>query len=582
MKIIKNFKENLSDTKKSIRRFPITILFSIVLTIMLVYLNEHMYTGDNTESLQRINMVLALGIPLSLSIALYMENAFKSFKSSIIAQIGTLFLLPVYYYLLLKDLTFESGIRFAGTIIFFILFVFYSSKLNKKLGYERYVIKLISGGLITAIYAAVLYGGLAIILFTIQALFDVNIQGKLYYYIFLLVIFIFGVIQFLSKIPHNEDDPTKYDYAKALKILLTYIVIPLIVVYTIILYVYFIKIIITWVWPKGLVSHLVLWYTTLSVGIIFLITPIIEENKIAKSFKKFFPIFILPILGMMFISIGQRISQYGFTENRYFVVILGLWVLGVMLYFNIRRFSNNLIIPISLSLVILISVYGPLSSFSVAKRAQNNRLESVLRDNDILVNGYIVKNLNVSKDGQQEINNILSYFDKYHSIEDIDVLPDGFELVNTEDLLGFQYNPEYYYYENNQYFGYYSNLEQYSIDISEYDYLFNITAWNQQAIVAEDVQVKYNTDNQVLEVLDKNSINYITININDVALSFYNKLKTNEGPVKDVLGIDDLTYVIENEYVEVKLIFQEISGNIDISEKAQVKSSRFMMLLNNK
>ena len=67
------------------------------------------------------------------------------------------------------------------------------------------------------------------------------------------------------------------------------------------------------------------------------ITPILDKNKWAYRFKHWFPKFILPILIMMFISIGIRIRQYGVTENRYFVIILGLWVLGIMLYFTFTK-----------------------------------------------------------------------------------------------------------------------------------------------------------------------------------------------------------------------------------------------------
>ena len=82
-----------------------------------------------------------------------------------------------------------------------------------------------------------------------------------------------------------------------------------------------------------------------------MLTPIIEDNRVAKI-QIFFPKFILPILLMMFLSIGQRINQYGITEKRYYIPVLGLWVFAVMLYFSIIKSSKNTIIPISLSIVV--------------------------------------------------------------------------------------------------------------------------------------------------------------------------------------------------------------------------------------
>ena len=94
---------------------------------------------------------------------------------------------------------------------------------------------------------------------------------------------------------------------------------------------------------------------------------------------------------MMFISIGIRIRSYGITENRYFVLVLGLWVLGIMLYFALIKKSNNIIIPITLSIIALNSVFGPLSSFAVSKRSQNKRFQSILLRNNMLEDNKIIK-----------------------------------------------------------------------------------------------------------------------------------------------------------------------------------------------
>ena len=79
---------------------------------------------------------------------------------------------------------------------------------------------------------------------------------------------------FLAGIPTKNEKLSLEDYSRLLKVLVLYIVMPLITVYTIILYIYFGKIIITRVWPEGLVSHLVLWYSVISAAVLFFITPL--------------------------------------------------------------------------------------------------------------------------------------------------------------------------------------------------------------------------------------------------------------------------------------------------------------------
>lgn len=225
-------------------------------------------------------------------------------------------------------------VRYTIVSIFLYLAFSYIPWIKRKEDYEYYIIKVFSSFFLTCIYSFVLLMGLFAIFFTIDQLFNANIPGKTYYYIFLIVAGIFAPSNFLARIPEIDEDFEEYNYPKALKILLLYIVIPpLISIYTLILYIYFGKILITREWPQGIVSHLVLWYSTVSVAVIFFISPILDENKWANRFKNYFPKFNIPILLMMFISMRIRIKEYGITENRYFALVLGLWVLGIMIYF---------------------------------------------------------------------------------------------------------------------------------------------------------------------------------------------------------------------------------------------------------
>ena len=344
----------------------LTILTSTAVVVFLIILNElgSQLTPDGRDRLIKVTMTLALGIPLSACIKFIFEKM-KDVKAStvIIGYSLGVALLVLYSFIFLKDLNWISITRYIGISLFLYLAFFYIPWFKKNEGYEYYIIDILFNFIITAVYSIVLFLGIVIILFTIVQLFNVDIPDKFVLYSFLIIAGIFAPSLFLAKIPELKDESYKIEYPKSLKILLLYIVIPLISVYSIILYVYFIKIIVTRNWPQGLVSHLVLWYSLVSVAVIFLITPILKDNRLANGFKFFFPKAILPILAMMFISMGIRINAYGITENRYFAFVLGIWVLGIMIYYSAKKRLINVVIPISLSIVALISVFGPISSF---------------------------------------------------------------------------------------------------------------------------------------------------------------------------------------------------------------------------
>ena len=342
MKLIQTIKQQLKGLSTSISRFPVSTLLSFILFTLLVMLNERSIDGSNTDVLEKMAIVTTLGFFLSVSLTQILERIKTKLPKIPVVLAGTLGFMAIYYFFFLKEINNVTMIRSGGTLVFLIITVFYTLKKKDDTDYERYVMKIFSGFFITFLYAGVLFLGIAFIIFTVNALFDANIDGKWYLYSFYASTFIFGSPLLLSKLPEKDEMVADTPYSKVFRALLLYIVIPLIIIYTVILYVYFVQILVTQEWPRGLVSNLVLWYAAFSVGVIFFIYPIVEEAPIARLFKTWFPRAIIPILVMMFVSIGLRINQYGFTESRYYVVLLGLFVLGSMVYFSIIKKSTIL------------------------------------------------------------------------------------------------------------------------------------------------------------------------------------------------------------------------------------------------
>lgn len=571
--------------KKSIRRFPLTIGFSVLLSVLLIYFNENRsdLLKETIDKLIRIQLTLGMGILLSLSIDLLKERFFKEDRVKILVAhtLGIVFLV-VYYNFFLDNLESLSMIRYVGIMIFLFMAFFYTPRLNKKNNdYEYYVIDVFLNIFITALYSIVLLLGVFAILFTISALFDVNILSKFYYYTFLIIFFIFAIPFFLSKVPENNRDFTEYNYSKSLRILLSYIVIPLISIYTVILYVYFAKILISWEWPKGLVSHLVLWYSSISVGIIFLINKISKEDKVPGLFRRFFPKVILPILLMMFISIGQRINQYGITENRYYILALGIWVTAIMVYFAVEKSISTIIIPISLSLIVLNSVIGPLSSFSISKFSQNRRLNNILELNGMLSDNEIIKNPDISQEAQREINNIIYYFDTYHDLNDIKLLEDDFNTSDMEDIFGFDYKsylPGHLGEE--EYFYLHTNLQEKFITIEDYDYYINMVSWGKNKYAIGNIIVDYNNEKNILVIKENDDI-LINIDLIDIIKEIHGKINIELENNKGEQSIDEMAYEIENDHMKLKMIFTNISGNIN-NGKIQVRHPEFLLFLKKK
>lgn len=587
MKFYSRINSTIINMKSSVKRFPLTLFMSTILAISLICLREGQFSSNSREILRRINMVLGLGIPLSLSIKLFIERFFRQNKSMLflLQLLGTGFL-ALYYFVFLRNYEVVAMARYLVTMIFLILAFLYIPRLKNDNHYEYYIMDVYYSFALTFIYSLVLYLGIAAIFLTIDSLFDVNIKGEFYYYMFLIVSLVFAISLFSSKIPSIDEEFKNIEYTKALKMLILYIVIPLISIYTAILYVYFAKILITMEWPKGLVSHLVLWYSTISVGIVFLITPILEENKLAKVFKIWFPKVILPVLLMMFMSIGQRINQYGITENRYYLIVLGLWVTGIMLYFSLKKPLRNIIIPISLSIVMLNSVFGPLGSFAISKSSQNKRLEKILNNNNMMENGQIVPKDTVSVKDKREINNIITYFNTKHNLQDIKSFPKDIDINKIDNLTGFKYEQYYPHLEGqDRYFNYGSNDIEDIINIKGYDYYLKINSWDETKKDVDGLTLQYNKLKNMLIVSENDKIVWeqdITSFVKDIHEKQENINPKDEE--KDMIKHEDMTYEVEipndnNNKIKLKFIFNSVYGKIINDDELIINSTHFILLI---
>lgn len=572
MKITLYMKKILSGFYLSIKRFPLTIAFSASTALVLILISE---TVPKDNLLKRVAMIFALGIPVSLCIKLSLEKIDeRNIYRAIIYYLSGILFLAAYYFLFLKVMDMVPITRYIAVSISLYLAFLFIPYLLKREQFEMYIIVVFTSFFVTIIYSVVLYSGLSAILFTIDKLLGIRILGKIYYYTWLFVMFIFFLLYFLSQIPANNENIITKSYPKLLRILILYIIMPLLTMYTIILYIYFGKIAVTSQWPVGLVSHLVLWYSIIVTIVLFLITPIKSENSWSSIFLKLSPKIILPPIIMMFISIGIRINAYGVTERRYFVTILGIWLFFIMIYLSFAKRSKNIIIPITLSIVILISVFGPQSSYAISKMSQNSRFEKILIKNKMIKDDKIQSKSDVSQNDKYEISSILDYFEKNHSLNDVKHIPKGFKLEDMSSVFGFSFMPQNYGSPMGQ-FNFVRNDSKKYIDITGYDYLFDVKNLNNDLNMSNSyLTASYNYETSVIKIIYKGNEIY-TKNLNSFAQNLIDKYGVfSKG---NSLSSEEMTLIEENEKVKVKFVFSNIAGNR--SEGTNAKEFDFYMLV---
>ena len=57
-----------------------------------------------------------------------------------------------------------------------------------------------------------------------------------------------------------------------------------------------------------------------------------EGNRWIQTFGRWFYLALFPLIVLLFVAISERLGTYGITENRYFILVLACWLLGIALY----------------------------------------------------------------------------------------------------------------------------------------------------------------------------------------------------------------------------------------------------------
>ena len=415
--------------RDSFRRFPFAILAASVAVISIIWLIEADSQGkDPYHFLYKTASLAILGISLFTAIVVTAERWRPDTRTLLLSQLAGWLLLAACFLLLPEDLpgapakhAIRLALFFAGTHLLVAVAPFVrKGSIN---GFWQYNKVLFLRLLTAALYANVLFAGLAAALLSIDALLGVEIEGVRYAQLWVLVFIMFTTSFFLAGVPDDLAAlDQKTDYPGGLKLFTQYVLLPLVSIYVIILYLYAGRIILNQSWPEGWVANLILGFSIIGILSLLLLHPVREraESTWVQRFSKRYYLVLLPLVVMLLLAIWRRISEYGITENRYFVLIAGIWLGGMALYFLLSEKQNIKIIPASLAVLVFLVSFGPWGAISVSENSQIQRLKTTLEEHGLLADGTIrAGGQQVPPEDLTEISAGIRYLYDVHGLDEI-------------------------------------------------------------------------------------------------------------------------------------------------------------------
>ena len=549
-KIKENVKKLLLHFKSGFERFPITIILAFLHFITGIYIAE--VRSFQSDEFVEVNLLLFGSIFITAMFEMLYEKYFykqnrwlvRGIYSAITFVISIIFFVEylrtndyynIYYFTLIPI-----------SIVLFLLIPILRKKENK----EKYLQSVFSNFVITGIFVAVLWIGIEIILTTVNYLFF-NSGDSLFFrlttYSFWFITEVFGASLFLSLLKKPDDNLENYEFPFIFNLLIKFVIIPLIIIYTGVLYIYMMKVLISMHLPKGLISHLVLWYTAFSVAVMILITPFTQKDKFFENFKKYFPYFSIPLIFASLFAVFQRTYQYGITENRYYVLISIFWLLFCMVLY-IRK-MNITGIFISLIACLVISVYTPLSAKNVSNFSQSQRLKRMLVKYGALKDGKISKiTQKLTNNEGSQIHTTIQYISDNSTIAKLNFKNEKGEVYSTlgdlEKGLDVKESWKDYYYRSDDEGNYeerkvvtykVKNSENAEIisDIAGYDNFISYkNVYNEDPINQENESEKYKIilKNKTITINSKDGAELAKINYEDAVKQIASKLRTLKLP----------------------------------------------------
>ena len=569
-------KSKLQTLVKTIKLYPM-VLFAIfiatIFSIMEIWKIEfNVLNGTLIVDLIISSLYFAMSYMIVKLIITDKNIEITNGQKAVVYAIVSVIVGLLCYFLIIKvdkSLYLKNQITQMG--LFFALFIgmFVAGHFNTEIDYADYAVKIILAIIESLIYCVTIFVGIVAILYTTKELFKLNFNlSNLIVTCAVVIFLLLNATIILSKFPLKYcEENLKIKWLTPFKFLFTRIIAPLFLIYGSILLLYIIKVVVLKTIPNNIITNLILWYGLLSVVVLFVSKTV--EDKFIKIYDKVQPLILLILSGMMFYSIGIRISYYGITEGRYMVVMGGVFIVISMIYYLFFNKKTYITIPTTLLILTLISSVGPVSAYNISKIDQKNRLEKMLIEENLLVNGEIKPQKNVNPAKIKEIKDKLDYFTRKHSAKELAYLDEKFTTseINMKRVFGFRGDEFESLYGKNRF---YAN-NKIEIDTTGYDRLL------------ENIVFEYDFTNQSInntgnpEVTFSKKSNVIVIQYKGKKIGklniekFRNKLEdfwNEQGPDIDTenpdLSIVDEGVIGETKY---KTILERVDSFYDSGQK---------------
>ncbi len=444
-KLTKWFEGVIPDAQEVFRRFSLAVLLVAAFTVVLLI--ENNFGGLSNEMMMRLIGGIILAAYVSVILTLYGEGRGKSVPIVLKAVVISLCLLLGYFF---RQMAFITPAAIGASILFLGNAPFLR-KGRDDIAVWDFTHKLWTAVLFTVAGSIIYALGIFAITGALRSLFGIDMRDLVEDWMLPIGLGFLAPMAWLSMLPRHDDEDDGDSLrnpgfiSKAVGFLGTWILAPLTLIYATILLAYGIKIVLTQSVPNGEIAKLVTPFLIIgALTWLILDPPFIQKKRLARWYTKlWFPLSI-PAALLLAYAVFVRIGQYGWTVERYLLVLAAVWALGIATWFVFRSEAKRdiRIIPGFAALLLAFASIGPWGADGVSTYSQTARLKSALVANEMLDEAGLLKpvsELNIADASQAlRANGALQYLIRNKKLKPvIKFIPDDEKAeIRTEIVKG--------------------------------------------------------------------------------------------------------------------------------------------------
>lgn len=377
----------MKDTMQNVwRRFPLTVIWLVLLTAYAIW---RCWTKSPHNEEQTVAILYGLGVAVVLATALSLwgEEVKRPSLRWWITLAAHLLLMVDTVYLF----THPEAVSRAETLIGHLSVVaalavafFYAPFFREKddLPVWNFTWRTFLWFCISFLTGSILTAGLLALVGSFHWLFGLQVAEQWYSTLAILTLLTTPVLLFLARIPEGEEKHSDVAViSKYLIFVIRYLFVPLMALYLIVLYIYGLLILIHWELPNGGVGWLV---SALMAGCIIVelgLYPVMRSGE-GKPFERWIvrwlPVLILPLLLLMTVGTVRRLSDYGITPPRLYLLTFNLWCYAVCIGLFVGRARRIRWIMTSLAAVFLLTSALPVNYTTISLRVRRHKLDRLI------------------------------------------------------------------------------------------------------------------------------------------------------------------------------------------------------------